>query len=574
MTTLSEERNMNPVREYANKTVFLNPFSSEIWESTYKDHKDTCIDDTFYRVAEAIASVENTPELQALWTHNFFEMLQNFLVTVGGRIYSNAGTEWKGTTLMNCFVGPQPKGDVDSLAGILELLEGQAKTLKAEGGWGNNFSTLRPRGAFIHGIGVESPGAVKYMELFDKSSEIVTSGSGKKSTNSKAKGKIRKGAQMGVIDIWHPDVIEFITAKQAAGRLSKFNMSVNVSDEFMERLEKVNKLDAFIDRGVPGYEEHGSEIGEAVENFDKWDLIFPETTHPKYKKEWDGNIKKWKAKGYPVNVYQTVSVKWLWNLIMESTYNRAEPGVLFLDRANDFNPLYYGETITSTNPCVTGDTLVLTDKGSMTMKALCDRIKSGERIMATTLNVKTNQPEYEDIVFADKTRENANVIELELDDGSTLKLTPDHKVFTENRGYVKASQLNEDDILILTDETKMNEFNDLGITERCVAEVLTVANTVYANCCPPLNQCLTSHTYNYGAEIDKIISERESEFVQRKGAISQSEITLYRTKFIRLLLDREQEVKRSITEDDRLAKLNVPIYCNVLHYAMSKYLKK
>lgn len=338
------------------QTTFTNPFSQEVWETTYKDHTDVTVDDTLMRVATAIASVEATDALKQEWATKFYNMLTNFNVTVGGRIYSNAGTEWQGTTLMNCFVGPQPKVDVDSVNGILELLAGQTKTLKAEGGWGNNFSTLRPRGAFIHGIGVESPGAVKYMELFDKSSEIVTSGSGKKSSNAKAKGKIRKGAQMGVLDIWHPDVIEFITAKQQPGRLTKFNMSVNCTDEFMVKLEKITELEKQLAEYKITFADNfcatiSLNISDEIAELDKWDLVFPDTTHPKYKKEWDGNIKKWKAKGYPVVVHQSTSVRALWNMIMESTYNRAEPGVLFLDRANDFNPLYYAETITATNPC-------------------------------------------------------------------------------------------------------------------------------------------------------------------------------------------------------------------------------
>lgn len=319
-------------------TKFQDEFSKEIWTTTYKDHTDKTIDDTFRRVARAVASVERNADLREEWEGNFFDMLSDFKVTTGGRIYSNAGTEWKGTTLANCFVGPYPSHDMDSLDGILKILRDQAQTLKSEGGWGFNFSWMRDRGEFIHGVGVETPGSVKFMELFDKASEIVTSGSGTGSTNEKAKGKIRKGAMMGVMDVWHPDIIEFITAKQTPGRLTKFNLSVNCTDEFMTKVLKVENLKKI--------KANKSAI-EAV----TWDLEFPETTHSKYKSHWFGDLKDWKSRGYPVNIRRTISVDWLWNLIMESTYNRAEPGILFLDRANKINPLNYKETIYSTNPC-------------------------------------------------------------------------------------------------------------------------------------------------------------------------------------------------------------------------------
>jgi ribonucleoside-diphosphate reductase alpha chain len=339
-------------------TVFQDSFSQEIWEVTYKDHNDSNINDTFRRIAKAIASVEATAELRDTWEHRFYELLTNFKGVPGGRIISNAGTEWSGTTLMNCFVGPRVKYDVDSLEGIYSHLLSQSQTLKSEGGWGENFSYIRPRGSFINGIGVETPGSVKYMELFDKTSEIITAGSGKKSTNKKAKGKIRKGAMMGVIDVWHPDVIEFITAKQQSGRLTKFNVSVNCTDEFMSRITKITELEKeYIiachnaNDNFDGKGWVGDEIREKIAELDKWDLIFPITTFEKYKEEWNGDIKAWLAKGYPVKVHNTISAKWLWNLIMESTYNRAEPGVLFLDRANYFNPLNYAETIFATNPC-------------------------------------------------------------------------------------------------------------------------------------------------------------------------------------------------------------------------------
>ena len=329
------------------RTVFQDSFSEEIWEVTYKDHNDKNIDDTLRRIAKAIASVEETDELRSTWENKFYDLLSNFKGVPGGRIISNAGTEWSGTTLMNCFVGPREKYDIDSLEGIYSHLLSQSQTLKSEGGWGENFSYIRPRGSFINGIGVETPGSVKYMELFDKTSEIITAGSGKKSTNKKAKGKIRKGAMMGVIDVWHPDVIEFITAKQQPGRLTKFNVSVNCTDKFMDRITRIN----YLEKRLASPDANIDEINAQIEDLDKWELIFPVTTFEKYKDEWSGDINYWLSRGYPVKIHNTISARWLWNLIMESTYNRAEPGILFLDRANYFNPLNYAETIFATNPC-------------------------------------------------------------------------------------------------------------------------------------------------------------------------------------------------------------------------------
>jgi ribonucleoside-diphosphate reductase alpha chain len=311
-------------------TDFTNEFSKEVWATTYKDYTDTTVDDTFKRVAKAISKAEATPESQAMWESRFYDLLSDFKGVAGGRITANAGTEWAGTTFANCYVGPLPSENLDSIDGIYKVLRDQAQTLKSEGGWGMDFSWIRPRGSFIQGVGVESPGSVKFMELFDRSSEIVTSGSGGKSKNAKSKGKIRKGAMMSTLSVTHPDIVEFITAKQTAGKLSKFNMSVNCTDEFMKKVISVT-------------------AGNTED--DNWDLIFPDTTDVHYKKEWDGSITKWKAKGYPIVIHQTVKVSWLWNLIMESTYNRNEPGVLFLDRANHYNPLNYLETILSTNPC-------------------------------------------------------------------------------------------------------------------------------------------------------------------------------------------------------------------------------
>ncbi len=392
-------------------------------DNTYKDFYDVTVDDTFRRVAKAIASVETTETKQIEWEDKFYDMLSDFKGTPGGRTYANAGTQYHGTTLLNCFVSPRSKFDIDSLDKILDDVKNQSFTLKSEGGWGQNFSWIRPRGSFIHSIGVESPGAVKYMEIYDKTSDIITAGSGKKTTNIKAKKKIRKGAMMAVLDCWHPDIIEFITAKQQPGRLTKFNMSVNCTDDFMEKV-------------ITGID-------------DNWDLIFPETTFEKYQTEWYGDINDWKQKNYPVIVYKTISVKYLWNLIMESTYNRAEPGVLFLDRANDLNPLYYGEHISSTNPCLRGDVNITTTEGDISIENLTQQFQNGKSFQVKTYNTKTNEIEIENVINAFMTSPDKKLLELVFDDGNKLYVTPDHKIYTKNRGYVEAQFLTSDDDIVL-----------------------------------------------------------------------------------------------------------------------------
>ena len=143
------------------------------------------------------------------------------------------GTGLKGTTYINCFVDGFTGRDQDSMEGILDTLRRQALILKSEGGYGFCADVMRPRGAFVRGIGNESPGAVQMLDMWDTQSSVITAGSGHKSKRKDAKQKIRKGAQMVTMSCWHPDVEEFITSKQTAGRLTKFNMSVLITDELM-----------------------------------------------------------------------------------------------------------------------------------------------------------------------------------------------------------------------------------------------------------------------------------------------------------------------------------------------------
>lgn len=302
--------------------------SKEVWEDNYKAPGEETLQDTWERQAKACAAVEKEDIRQQVY-EDFLWLLTDFKGIAGGRITANLGVPGRSaTTLMNCFVfapSDVKYKDPDSIVGIYDMLKAQAQTLKSEGGYGMNFSWIRPAGAYVQGIASRTPGVLKFMELWDKSSEIITMGSEKTVGERRAdeKKKIRKGAQMGILNCTHPEIEDFIDAKLIEGRLSKFNLSVGITSGFMQ----------------------------AVQNDDVWQLKFPDTTHPQYKEEWNGILEEWEGKDYPVIVYKTLRAKDLWEKIMRSTYTRNDPGVLFFDTANKLNPLNYAEYIQTTNPC-------------------------------------------------------------------------------------------------------------------------------------------------------------------------------------------------------------------------------
>lgn len=281
--------------------------------------QDATIDDTYKRVAKAIASVEKDADY---WYEKFLEVMQNG-ATPAGRILSNAGAgEFKpATSLINCTVSQIVE---DSMPGIMRACTDSAITLASGAGIGYEFSTLRPKGSFVGGAGSYTSGPLTFMNIFDTMCFTVSSAGG------------RRGAQMGTFAVWHPDVEEFIKAKREDGRLRQFNLSLLIDDAFME----------------------------AVKTDSDWDLVFP-----LMKKERGGNDKVvWKAlfwdeaycvkQGYTVEngkilckVYKTVKARDLWDTIMNSTYNFAEPGFLLIDKINKYNNNYFCENIRATNPC-------------------------------------------------------------------------------------------------------------------------------------------------------------------------------------------------------------------------------
>ena len=267
-------------------TRFSAPIAEQIWDMKYRFKEadgtpiDQTVEDTWRRIASSLASVEKDPKA---WEDKFYSALEDFKYLPAGRITAGAGTA-RSVTLFNCFVmGTVP----DSMGGIFDMLKEAALTMQQGGGIGYDFSTIRPKGAAVQGVAADASGPLSFMDVWDAMCRTIMSAGS------------RRGAMMATMRCDHPDVLDFITAKSDPARLRMFNMSVLITDPFMEAV----KADA------------------------PWDLVFNGQT------------------------YATVQARELWDQIMQSTYDYAEPGVIFIDRINQMNNLNYCETIAATNPC-------------------------------------------------------------------------------------------------------------------------------------------------------------------------------------------------------------------------------
>jgi len=265
---------------------FAAPIAEQIWDMKYRfkdadgSARDFTVEDTWRRIARDLAQVEDTPDV---WEDTFFEALEDFKFLPAGRITAGAGTARR-VTLFNCFVmGTVP----DSMGGIFDMLKEAALTMQQGGGIGYDFSTIRPKGADVLGVSADASGPLSFMDVWDAMCRTIMSAGS------------RRGAMMATMRCDHPDVEDFIAAKSDSARLRMFNMSVLITDPFMD----------------------------AVKADQSWDLQF-------------GG-----------KVYRTVQARDLWNRIMKATYEFAEPGVIFIDRINAANNLSYCETIAATNPC-------------------------------------------------------------------------------------------------------------------------------------------------------------------------------------------------------------------------------
>ncbi|MCF3099358.1 adenosylcobalamin-dependent ribonucleoside-diphosphate reductase [Aeromonas australiensis] len=319
----------NPVME-SNRGPRLIPLqetSLEIWDSKYrlknKDGTpiDSSIDETYQRVARALAEQELEPEA---WYEPFLWALRNGAIPAG-RITANAGAfEHKpATSTINCTVSGTIE---DSMDDILGKVHEAGLTLKAGCGIGYDFSTLRPRGAFVSGAGAHTSGPLSFMDIYDKMCFTISSAGG------------RRGAQMGTMDIRHPDVIEFIQAKREDGRLRQFNLSLLITEDFVKAVKEDAPWSLLFPYTAKEVEQDGIGLDDPAQVLwadwpNKEGVVFNEL----------GQV--------ACKVYKTMPARKLWNVIMTSTYDYAEPGFILIDKVNQMNNNWFCEEIRATNPC-------------------------------------------------------------------------------------------------------------------------------------------------------------------------------------------------------------------------------
>ncbi|WP_282246754.1 adenosylcobalamin-dependent ribonucleoside-diphosphate reductase [Stenotrophomonas sp. PS02300] len=314
--------------ELATGEVPLQPASLDIWDKKYRlktkqgQALDADIDATYLRVAHALADAELTEDKRRHWRERFTWALRRGAIPAG-RIISNAGAQAHkpATSTINCTVSGTLE---DSMDGILRKVHEAGLTLKAGCGIGYEFSTLRPRGAFVAGAGAHTSGPMSFMDIFDKMCFTISSAGG------------RRGAQMGTFDVSHPDVRDFIRAKREDGRLRQFNLSLLITDGFMRAVDD----DAEWPLVFPLSRNEAGEFDLADPAAVQW-REWP--THRDYVVREDGLV--------ACRVYGQIRARHLWDMIMVSTYDYAEPGFILIDRVNEMNNNWWCEDIRATNPC-------------------------------------------------------------------------------------------------------------------------------------------------------------------------------------------------------------------------------
>ncbi len=414
----------------------LQDASLDIWDKKYRLKRkdgvavDESIDDTYKRIARALADVETTPEKQTHWDEQFLWALRHGAIPAG-RITSNAGARQHkpATSTINCTVS----GTIhDSMDNILERVHEAGLTLKSGCGIGYEFSTLRPKGAYVCGAGAYTSGPLSFMDIYDKMCFTVSSAGG------------RRGAQMATFDVGHPDVMDFIRAKREDGRLRQFNLSLLITQEFMDAVSRDGEWKLAFPLNEQEVEEQGIDLYDASQ------VVW---------RDWpDKN-------GYLANetgllackVYKTIKARHLWDMIMASTYDFAEPGFILIDKVNEMNNNWFVENVRATNPCVTANTWVHTEAGPRQVTELlgkpCILMVDGKKHASGAEGFF-------------KTASKA-VVRVQTAEGYQLRLTADHRVrrvarytrYTTETEWCEAGQLHEGDRLLLNDHRASVEWD-------------------------------------------------------------------------------------------------------------------
>lgn len=380
-------RELGYISDINGNSAYVVTDNWENWVSLDKLDKPIELDpDQMHRrVAKDIASKEKSP---IYWEEQFYKELKKWNFVPAGRILTAAGNPGQ-LTYQNCFVLPSPK---DSRNGIFERLSQMAEIMSRGGGVGINMSSLRPKNAIVRGVNGRSSGSVSWGSLFSTVTGLIEqSGS-------------RRGALMIILADWHPDILEFINSKKTAGKITNANISVAISDQFMRAVE----LDL------------------------EWDLIFPDTSHSLYDETWDGNLDKWILAGGTTKIYGSIPAKELWNKIVESAWDSAEPGIWFQGTNEYYSNSWYYNPIVASNPCVTGDTRLHTQYGMIKMKELCEKQSS----IMSTVDTRSLEQGKGTVVREAKpvfmTSSSAKVYKITTNKGYEIKATDWHELYTNN----------------------------------------------------------------------------------------------------------------------------------------------
>jgi ribonucleoside-diphosphate reductase alpha chain len=434
---------MNTVVKIQPRDVGSIPYqeaSYDIWDKKYrltaKDGSpiDKSMDDTYKRVARALADVE-TDENREQWYESFLWALRHGAIPAG-RVTSNAGAlEHKpATSTINCTVSGTIR---DSMDDILKKVHEAGLTLKAGCGIGYSFSTLRPRGAYVSGAGAYTSGPLSFMDIYDKMCFTVSSAGG------------RRGAQMGTFDIGHPDALEFIRAKRENGRLRQFNLSLLITDEFMHAVKSDGDWKLAFPIGESEYEAEKPDLNDSAKFV--W-------------REWpytDGYVSNEEGL-VACKIYKTLPARRVWDVIMTSTYDFAEPGFILIDRVNEMNNNWWTESIRATNPCVTADTRLATQYGMVKIGDLFDARVDIQATVDTRALGRGLGVDVREAVPAFKTAESADVYRVVTKAGYEIKATEWHDFYT-TRGKIKLKDLKPGDELLI--QSGKGQFGGCGSAE-------------------------------------------------------------------------------------------------------------